>query len=115
MTAVSDRAARRHFPLWAGVFFGLGLGGFFDGVILHQVLQWHHMLSSWYPVNTIENLQLNTLWDGHISQQHIHIRRDRPLHPVAISASTTSLLVHQTADRLDVDRLWGFQCCRGVG
>jgi uncharacterized membrane protein len=22
------------------------------------------MLSSWYPVNTIENLELNTFWDG---------------------------------------------------
>jgi uncharacterized membrane protein len=54
----------RHFPLSAGVLFGLGLGGFFDGIILHQVLQWHHMLSSWYPVNTLENLELNTFWDG---------------------------------------------------
>jgi uncharacterized membrane protein len=44
--------------------FGLGLGGFFDGIVLHQLLQWHHMLSSWYPINTIENLELNTLWDG---------------------------------------------------
>jgi uncharacterized membrane protein len=48
----------------AGILFGLGLGGFFDGIVLHQVLQWHHMLSSWYPVNTIENLELNTRWDG---------------------------------------------------
>jgi uncharacterized membrane protein len=54
----------RHFPVSAGVLFGLGLGGFFDGIVLHQLLQWHHMLSSWYPVNTIENLKLNTLWDG---------------------------------------------------
>jgi uncharacterized membrane protein len=54
----------RGFPKAAGVFFGLGLGGFFDGVVLHQVLQWHHMLSSWYPVNSIENLELNTRWDG---------------------------------------------------
>src|SRR4051812_41739412 len=41
-----------------------GLGGFFDGIVLHQVLQWHHMLSTWYPIDTIENLRLNTLWDG---------------------------------------------------
>jgi uncharacterized membrane protein len=54
----------RQFPISAGIFFGLGLGGFFDGIVLHQVLQWHHMLSSWYPVNTIENLELNTRWDG---------------------------------------------------
>ncbi len=59
-----DTAARRHFPVSAGIFFGLGLGGFFDGIIFHQVLRWHHMLSSWYPVNTIENYELNTLWDG---------------------------------------------------
>ena len=54
----------RRFPVAAGVFFGLGLGGFFDGIVLHQVLQWHHMLSSWYPVTSIENLELNTRGDG---------------------------------------------------
>ena len=54
----------RPFPVSAGILFGLGLGGFFDGIVLHQVLQWHHMLSSWYPVNTLDNLKLNTLWDG---------------------------------------------------
>ena len=37
------------FPVSAGILFGLGLGGFFDGIILHQVLQWHHMLSSARP------------------------------------------------------------------
>jgi uncharacterized membrane protein len=52
------------FPTASGILFGLGLGGFFDGIVLHQILQWHHMLSSWYPTNTIENLRLNTLWDG---------------------------------------------------
>jgi uncharacterized membrane protein len=59
-----DQVLQREFPLSAGILFGLGLGGFFDGIVLHQVLQWHHMLSSWYPINTIENLELNTLWDG---------------------------------------------------
>jgi uncharacterized membrane protein len=54
----------RSFPLSAGILFGLGLGGFFDGIVLHQVLQWHHMLSSWYPINSVPNLELNTLWDG---------------------------------------------------
>jgi uncharacterized membrane protein len=54
----------RTFPRAAGILFGLGLGGFFDGIVLHQVLQWHHMLSNWYPTNTIENLEFNTRWDG---------------------------------------------------
>jgi len=55
----------RKFPLSAGILFGLGLGGFFDGIILHQVLQWHHMLTSaGYPPNSVANLEFNTLWDG---------------------------------------------------
>jgi|KBSMisStaDraftv2_1062788.scaffolds.fasta_scaffold787308_1 uncharacterized membrane protein len=58
-------SSRRRFPLSAGIFFGLGLGGFFDGIVLHQILQWHHMLTSdGYPANSIHNLQVNTLWDG---------------------------------------------------
>jgi uncharacterized membrane protein len=52
------------FPTASGVLFGLGLGGFIDGILLHQLLQWHHMVSSWYPPNTVENLRLNTVWDG---------------------------------------------------
>ena len=59
-----DALERRTFPVTAGILFGLGLGGFFDGIVLHQVLQWHHMLSSWYPITSVENLELNTLWDG---------------------------------------------------
>ncbi|WP_298966529.1 DUF2243 domain-containing protein [uncultured Methylobacterium sp.] len=54
----------RSFPLPAGILLGLGLGGFFDGIVLHQVLQWHHMLSTWYPITSVENLERNTLWDG---------------------------------------------------
>ncbi|SFL32268.1 DUF2243 domain-containing protein [Methylobacterium pseudosasicola] len=60
-TAASETRA---FPLSAGILFGLGLGGFFDGIVLHQILQWHHMLSSWYPIESIANLELNTRWDG---------------------------------------------------
>lgn len=53
------------FPYGAGILLGLGLGGFFDGIVFHQVLQWHHLLTSaGYPPNTVHNLQLNTFWDG---------------------------------------------------
>ena len=55
----------RSFPAAAGILFGLGLGGFFDGIVLHQILQWHHMLTSaGYPATSVGNLELNTLWDG---------------------------------------------------
>lgn len=65
----TDRKAAG-FPATAGVLLGLGLGGFFDGIVLHQVLQWHHMLSSaGYPPDSVDNLQFNVLWDGlfHVS------------------------------------------------
>jgi uncharacterized membrane protein len=57
-----DELAAQSFPLSAGVLFGLGLGGFFDGIVLHQILQWHHMLTSaGYPPTSVENLEINTL------------------------------------------------------
>ncbi len=55
------------------MLLGVGLGGFFDGIVLHQVFQLHHMLSNTgadriglatYRVTTVEGLETNTLWDG---------------------------------------------------
>lgn len=55
----------RRFPVSAGVLLGLGLGGFFDGILLHQVLQWHHMVTSaGYPADSLANLELNVMLDG---------------------------------------------------
>src|SRR3954447_25051848 len=34
------------FPISAGVLLGLGLGGFFDGIVFHQLLRWHHLVCS---------------------------------------------------------------------
>ena len=50
----------------APLLLGLGLGGFLDGIVLHQVLQWHHMLTSTDegPFDTIAGLERNTLVDG---------------------------------------------------
>ena len=28
-----------------GLLLGIGLGGFIDGILLHQLLQWHHLLT----------------------------------------------------------------------
>jgi uncharacterized membrane protein len=45
---------------------GIGLGGFIDGIVLHQILQWHHMLSDTgdNPMTTVAGLESNTLADG---------------------------------------------------
>jgi uncharacterized membrane protein len=42
---VAITASRRYHP-WPGYVLGFALGGFFDGILLHQILQWHHLLSS---------------------------------------------------------------------
>lgn len=49
-----------------GIVLGLGLGGFLDGIVLHQIAQWHNMLSSTkrWSTTTAENLEANMLADG---------------------------------------------------
>jgi uncharacterized membrane protein len=65
MVAMRTGDERAEFPIWAGILLGLGMGGFFDGIVLHQILQWHHMVTSaGYPADTLANLELNTLLDG---------------------------------------------------
>ena len=43
---------------------GIGLGGFVDGILFHQILQLHSMLSNWVPRTTLVNEQINMFWDG---------------------------------------------------
>lgn len=54
-------AAAAPAPVRWGVVLGLGLGGFFDGILLHQILQWHHLLSL---VPEVGDLRALVLWDG---------------------------------------------------
>lgn len=60
-----DRRLPRGFII-AGILLGVGLGGFVDGIVLHQMLQWHHMLTATgdHPAHTVGGLETNTLWDG---------------------------------------------------
>lgn len=61
VTPTSRSASASAMP---AILLGIGLGGFFDGIVLHQVLQWHHLLSAHTPPDSIANLELNTLADG---------------------------------------------------
>jgi uncharacterized membrane protein len=59
--------ASRRPPRLPGFLLGLGLGGFIDGIVLHQVLQWHHLLTGdrgGEPADTVAGLEANTLADG---------------------------------------------------
>lgn len=48
----------------AGIVLGVGLGGFFDGIVFHQILQTHHMLSGHPDPAIADNIELNILVDG---------------------------------------------------
>ncbi len=50
--------------LTAGVVLGIGMGGFVDGILFHQILQLHNMLSNRIVRNTLLNEQINMFWDG---------------------------------------------------
>jgi uncharacterized membrane protein len=49
-----------------GILLGIGFGGFLDGIVLHQILQWHHMVSAegCCPSSSLAGLEDNTLADG---------------------------------------------------
>lgn len=59
-TNVTVRTFPKPFTLSA-YLIGFGLGGFFDGILLHQILQWHHLLSLVDGVGDIHN---QVLFDG---------------------------------------------------
>ncbi len=43
---------------------GIATGGLFDGIVLHQLLQWHHVVSNKVPDDTLVGLEQNILADG---------------------------------------------------
>ncbi len=46
---------------------GLGLGGFIDGIVLHQILGWHHLIctTATCQVTSVESLQRQVTQDGY--------------------------------------------------
>jgi uncharacterized membrane protein len=57
-------AAHRGAIIAPGILLGSGLGGFIDGILLHQLLQWHNMLSSVRPPVDLVEMKYNMFWDG---------------------------------------------------
>lgn len=47
-----------------GLVLGFGLGGLVDGWLLHQILQWHNMLSARVPPVTMAAMRTNMTADG---------------------------------------------------
>ena len=59
-----SRATHQGALLSAAVLLGTGMGGFVDGIVLHQILQWHSMLSSIRPPTDLVTMKVNMMWDG---------------------------------------------------
>jgi len=47
----------------AAFILGVALSGFFDGILLHQILQWHHLLSL-VPGRAFQDIQAQIYADG---------------------------------------------------
>jgi uncharacterized membrane protein len=60
---MAAHAPDRQQTTWAGYLLGFALGGFFDGILLHQVLQWHHLLSA-VQSGLLRDLRMQVLADG---------------------------------------------------
>jgi len=52
-------------PLSAtALILGIGIGGFIDGIWLHQILQWHGMFTNQLPALDVVGKSVNMFWDG---------------------------------------------------
>jgi uncharacterized membrane protein len=59
-----ERPLKRNPLIASGLILGAGLGGFFDGILFHQILQFHNMLSGRIPVTDLVSAKVNMIWDG---------------------------------------------------
>ena len=60
----AERGTSRRPLVLAGLPIGVGMGGFVDGILFHQILQLHNMLSAVRPPDTLVNVEINMVWDG---------------------------------------------------
>ena len=77
---------------------GIGLGAFVDGIVLHQILQWHHLISHQRSPTTVAGLQANTLADGLF----------HAFAWVAVVAAVAMLAARQAERPLAPAALWGW-------
>ena len=66
METIERNTAPLSFPLAPGFIVGASLAGLFDGIVLHQILQWHHMLciETHCVVKTVEVMKRQNFYDG---------------------------------------------------
>jgi uncharacterized membrane protein len=60
----TPQAVNRRPLIAAATLLGIGLGGFVDGIVFHQILQTHQMLTGKLPPTSVRNIEINMFWDG---------------------------------------------------
>lgn len=63
--APANGTMRRGPLISSGVLLGAGMGGFVDGILFHQILQYHNMLSGKLPPTNLIDAKINMTWDGY--------------------------------------------------
>jgi len=61
--AISPGGGSGRMHYFAAAVLGFAFGGFFDGILLHQVLQWHHFLSLMQG-EPYQDIEIQILADG---------------------------------------------------
>lgn len=65
LIVLGARLMHRSRLLFGGaLLLGAGMGAFLDGILLHQVLQWHAMISDVLPPLNLVSSKVNMFWDG---------------------------------------------------
>lgn len=80
-----DGVTRR--ALLAAGVLGFGFSGLIDVLVIHHVLQWHHLVSGIYPTTTMDGLRTNIFADGLFSIGMVIIIGHRRWSLVAIRAT----------------------------
>src|SRR5688572_32771860 len=98
------------FPIAAGILFGLGLGGFFDGIVLHH----DPAMASYADRRGLSRHERRELEDQHLlgwpfPRDYVRLRRDGADSSVAGVPSQARPMVDQAARRDVPDRLWSVQ------
>lgn len=61
---VARLAPKGRMLVGGSLLLGSGLGAFFDGIVFHQILQWHAMISNRLPPLELVASKVNMFWDG---------------------------------------------------
>lgn len=61
---MAEKGAADRPVIAAGLALGIGMGGFVDGILFHQILQLHNMLSARVSTAMLVGAKVNMVWDG---------------------------------------------------